>query len=314
MSARGTGDWPRFPVGGWATTAPTLQLWTQIVGKIRLELSPPVNHFWHVPLYVSAHGLTTSPIPYESDVFEIEFDFVDHQLLVITSWGQARSLPLVPRSVADFYAEVMAALAGLGIAVHIWPMPVEVAEPIRFENDRTHGAYEPDAAHAFWRALIQADRVFKRFRGGFLGKCSPVHFFWGGFDLAVTRFSGRRGPMYTGAALNVCRHVMHESYSHEVSSVGFWPGSDTAPAMFYSYAVPEPAGYRDAAVRPGAASYSSEMGEFVLPYAAVQASSQPDETLLEFLDSTYAAAAERGGWDRELLEERPPCLCDLERK
>jgi Family of unknown function (DUF5996) len=302
--------WPRFPVAGWEQTGPTLHLWTQVVGKIRLALSPPINHYWHVPLYVDARGLTTSPIPYGAELFEIGFDLVDHRLWISTSWGPTRWLPLGPRSVADFYAEVLGALRGLGVDVRIWARPVEVADPIPFAQDHVHAAYEPAAAHAFWRALVQADRVFKQFRGRFLGKCSPVHFFWGAFDLAVTRFSGRRAPMWNGPVLNVHPHVMHESYSHEVSSAGFWPGDRDTPPVFYSYAVPEPAGYREAAVRPTVATYHAGLGEFLLPYEVVRTADRPDEALLGFLQSTYEAAADLGGWDRPLLEERPPCACD----
>jgi Family of unknown function (DUF5996) len=304
-----TAAWPRFPVEGWDQTGPTLHRFTQIVGKIRMTLTPPVNHFWHVPLYVTARGLTTSAIPYRSEVFEIAFDFVDQHLFFTTSWGPTRSFPLRSYSVAEFYAEVMATLDALGITVHIWTRAVEVPDPIPFEQDHTHATYDAAAAYALWRVLIRVDNVFKVFRGRFLGKCSPIHFFWGSFDLAVTRFSGRRGPMFTGPALNVNPHVMHESYSHEVSSAGFWPGNASAPPLFYSYAVPQPDGFSAAAVAPGGAAYSQEMGEFVLPYAAIQAADQPDQALLDFLQTTYSAAADLGGWDRVLLEEPPPCIC-----
>jgi len=303
--------WPRFPVAGWDQTAPTLHRWTQIIGKIRLALSPPVNHYWHVPLYVSARGLTTSSMPYGSELFEIGFDFVDHRLELTTSWGPTRSVPLGPRSVAEFYADVRAALQALEINVQIWTTPVEVADGNPFELDHEHVAYDPATAQAFWRVLVQADRVFKQFRSRFLGKCSPVHFFWGGFDLAVTRFSGRRAPMWNGSAPNVHPHVMHESYSHEVSSAGFWPGDQNTPPVFYSYAVPEPAGFREATVQPTRAAYHAGLGEFLLPYKVVQASSRPDDVLLAFLQSTYEAAADLGHWDRSLLEEQPPCACDL---
>jgi len=303
---RPTTAWPTFPIGGWAETGPTLHRWTQVVGKIRMALSAPMNHYWHTPLYVSARGLTTSAIPYGSELFEIEFDLLHHQLVLSTSWGPTRMFPLAAYSVAHFYAQVMAALDALRIDVRIWPKPVEIADPIPFDQDRTHASYDPEAAHALWQTLIQADRVLKTFRGRFLGKCSPVHFFWGGFDLAVTRFSGRRGPLYAGSSFNVGPHVMHESYSHEVSSAGFWPGNQDASPMFYSYAVPEPAGFRSTAV----ATYDDTLGEFVLPYADVQSAERPDERLLEFLESTYASAADLGGWDRVLLEQRPPCACD----
>jgi hypothetical protein len=306
------GSWPSLPADTWPATRATLHMWTQVVGKLRLALSPPQNHFWHSTLYVSARGLTTSPIPYGADAFQIDFDFIDHRLLIQTSWGPSRSVALEPKSVAEFYAEVMSALRALGIEVSIWTHPVEIADPIPFEEDRVHTTYNQAAAHAFWRALMQADRVFKQFRGQFLGKSSPVHFFWGGFDLAVTRFSGRRAPMWSGPLVNVHPHVMHESYSHEVSSAGFWPGNATVPPIFYSYAVPGPPGLAEAAVGPSGAAYSQEMGEFVLPYESVRAAAQPDESLHEFLQTTYSAAANLGNWDRPLLEESPTCLCDLE--
>jgi hypothetical protein len=302
--------WPSLPPKTWPETQATLHRWTQVVGKLRLELSPPQNHYWHTTLYVSTRGLTTSPIPYGSELFQVDFDFLDHRLLIDTSWGRSEQVALEPRSVADFYTEVMAALRRLGIQVRIWTHPVEMPNPIPFEQDTALAAYDPAAAYAFWRVLVQVDHIFKQFRGRFLGKSSPVHFFWGAFDLAVTRFSGRRAPMWKGQVLNVHPHVMHESYSHEVSSAGFWPGNASAPPLFYSYAVPEPAGFRDASVAPSAATYSSEMGEFVLPYEAVRTSNRPDEALMSFLEGTYTAAADRGGWDRPLLEERPACACN----
>jgi Family of unknown function (DUF5996) len=304
--------WPGLPDETWPATRATLHMWTQIVGKLRLALSPPQNHYWHSTLYVSARGLTTSPMPYGAELVQIDFDFLDHRLLIDTSWGARQQVALEPKSVADFYAEVMAALWTLGIEVAIWTRPVEIPDPIPFEEDRVHAAYDPAVAHAFWRVLIQVDRVFKQFRGRFLGKSSPVHFFWGGFDLAVTRFSGRRAPMWSGQVLNVHPHVMHESYSHEVSSAGFWPGAPSTPPMFYSYAVPQPPGFADATVQPSGAAYGQEMGEFILPYEVVRASDRPDETLTAFLQTTYNAAADLGGWDRPLLEESPPCLCDVE--
>jgi uncharacterized protein DUF5996 len=310
----GRDAWPSLPSDTWPDTRATLHMWTQIVGKLRLKLSPPQNHFWHSTLYVSTHGLTTSPIPYGAETFEVDFDFVNHQLVIETSWGARRALALEPKSVADFYAEVMAALRGLGIEVSIWSHPVEVPDPIPFEQDRVHAAYDPAAAHAFWRILVQADRVFKQFRGRFLGKSSPVHFFWGGFDLAVTRFSGRRAPMWTGPVLNVHPHVMHASYSHEVSSAGFWPGDANTPSIFYSYAVPGPPGFADAAVLPDGAAYSRDMGEFILPYDVVRTSLRPDEALDQFLSTTYVAAADFGTWDRPLLEQQPTCQCDLDRR
>jgi Family of unknown function (DUF5996) len=294
--------WPALP-DNWEPTRATLHMWTQIVGKIRLALAPPQNHFWHSTLYVNAHGLTTSAIPYGAELFQIDFDFVEHMLLILTSTGASQRVPLEPKSVAAFYAELMASLRGLGIDVSIYARPVEIPDPIPFAEDRVHADYDAAAVERFWHALIQADRVFTQFRGRFLGKSSPVHFFWGAFDLAVTRFSGRRAPMWSGQVVNVHPHVMHASYSHEVSSAGFWLGSGDSPALFYSYAVPEPPGFREAAVRGG---YDPRMGEFILPYADVH----DDETLHAFLETTYAAAADLGQWDRELLEHQPRCTCD----
>jgi hypothetical protein len=280
-----------------------LQLWTQIVGKIRLSLTPWLNHSWHVTLYVTARGMTTSPIPYGQRVFQITFDFIDHQLRIETSDGAQRHLPLRPQSVAGFYAAVIAALAELGITVTINAWPNEIPEHIRFNEDRTHAAYDPDYAHRFWKCLVHADRVFKLFRTGFLGKCSPVHFFWGSFDLAVTRFSGRRAPLHPSGVPNLADKVVREAYSHEVSSAGFWPGGGAIEyTAFYSYAYPEPAGFPTAAIRPNAAFYSQELREFILPYDAVRAANAPDEALLAFLQSTYEAAANAGGWDRAALE------------
>jgi hypothetical protein len=283
-----------------------------MVGKLRLAFSPPQNHFWHSALYVTTHGLTTSPMPYRGESFQVDFDFLDQQLQILTSWGPRRAVALEPKSVAVFYSELMAALSALEIEVSIWTHPVEIPDPIPFEKDDVHSAYDSAAAHAFWRALLSTDRVFKEFRGRFLGKSSPAHFFWGGFDHAVTRFSGRRAPMWSGAVLNVDAHVMHASYSHEVSSAGFWPGASNFAPLFYSYAVPQPAGFADAVVRPSGAEYNRDLGEFVLPYEAVRTSDGPDDTLREFLESTYAAAADLGNWDRELLEDPPRCLCDVE--
>ncbi|MBV9580587.1 MAG: hypothetical protein JO057_18550 [Chloroflexi bacterium] len=306
-----TTAWPTLPES-WPATRATLHMWTQIVGKVRLALSPWQNHYWHSTLYVTPRGLTTSAIPYGDGIFQLEFDFLEHRLRLESSWGHRASLALEPRSVADFYAEVLAALRAAGISVSIWTHPVEVPDPIPFEEDQVHAAYDPPAARAFWDVLIQADLVFSRFRGKFLGKSSPVHFFWGSFDLAVTRFSGRRAPMWSGPALNVNPHVMHASYSHELSSAGFWPGDGTNASIFYSYAVPAPHGYADAVAAPTGAAYSSEMGEFILPYAVVQSATDPAAAVYEFLQSTYVAAAGLGGWDRALLEEMPLCQCDLE--
>lgn len=303
--------WPSLPLDEWRATCETLQLWTQVVGKIRLAQAPMENHWWQVPLYVSTRGLTTSVMPYGSEAFQIDFDFLDHRLLITTSRGEGRALPLAPRSVADFYRELMEALRSLRLDIKIWTTPVEVPEPIPFEDDRIHAAYDAEAAHRFWRILRQSDRVMKEFRGRFLGKGSPVHFFWGSFDLAVTRFSGRAAPPFTGVAPNVGAHVMHEAYSHELSSAGWWPGDARLPyPAFYAYAVPTPAGYADAAVRPDGAFFHRDLGEFILPYEEFRTAARPDELLMEFLQSTYEAAATLGGWDRRALEERTPCACD----
>ena len=274
-------------------------MWTQIVGKVRLALSPHVNHWWQVPLYVNARGLTTSTIPYPRGIFEIQFDFIDHRLDVSTSGGETKSLRLAPRTVADFYAEFMSLLRSLGIDVRIWNMPVEIPNPTRFDQDHIHGAYDPAYANAFWRVLVNVDAIFKEFRCRFLGKASPVHFFWGSFDLAVTRFSGRRAPERPGADA-----MTREAYSHEVSSVGFWPGGgDIKGAAFYSYAVPQPAGFAERPVRPRAAFYHKQMGEFLLMYDDARAAQSPREALLDFCQSTYDAAADLGHWDRAALEK-----------
>jgi len=295
--------WPDLPLAAWADTYATLHLWTQIVGKVRLAQSASVNHSWHVTLYVTARGLTTSPIPYGSRLFQIDFDFVEHRLVIETDDGHRRALRLEPKSVAAFYAELMAALGALGLDVRIARKPNEVPDPIRFDRDETHRAYDAEYAHRFWRALAQADRVMKRFRARYVGKCSPVHFFWGAPDLAVTRFSGRRAPPHPGGVPNLPDSVTREAYSHEVASCGFWPGGGAAPyPAFYAYAYPEPAGFADAHVRPEGAFYSAELREFLLPYDRVRLSDTPDETLLTFLQSTYEAAADLGRWDRAALE------------
>lgn len=290
--------WPALPLDEWKETYATLHMWTQIVGKVRMALSPQINHYWGVPLYVTSRGLTTSPIPYRDEEFEIEFDFIDHQLVIQTTDGRGKTIGLSPRSVAEFYGEVMAALRSLGIEVKIWTMPVEIPNPIRFEQDQIHASYDREYANRCWRILASADAVFKEFRGRFLGKNSPVHFFWGSFDMAVTRFSGRRAPERAGAD-----PVTREAYSHEVISAGFWPGSGeiTAPA-FYCYAAPEPPGFSKAPVRPQAAFYSSQLSEFLLMYDDVRKTPSPRETLLEFLQSTYEAGATLGNWDRVSLE------------
>jgi hypothetical protein len=297
--------WPDLPLEAWADTYATLHLWTQIVGKIRLAQSPWVNHSWHATLYVTARGLTTSPIPCSTRTFQIDFDFIDHRLVIESSDGGRRTLPLEPQSVAAFYARLMEAMGALDLGVHISRKPNEVPEPIRFDRDETHRAYDAEYAGRFWRALVQTDRVLKRFRARFIGKCSPVHFFWGAPDLAVTRFSGRAAPQHPGGVPNLPDWVAREAYSHEVSSCGFWPGGGPVPhAAFYAYAYPEPAGFAEAKVGPEGAFYSTDLREFLLPYDRVRLSSAPDESLLAFLQSTYEAAAELGGWDRGALEQR----------
>jgi hypothetical protein len=294
--------WPDLTYSAWRDTAATLQLWTQIVGKIRLSLTPWVNHSWQVPLYVTARGLGTSPIPIGAEIFEIEFDFISQRLAVRTSSGEDRSISLEPQTVADFYHAVFDLLKNMGIRVAIKETPNEILNPIRFSHDRTHSAYDAAAAHRFWRALMRADRIFKLFRSGFLGKASPVHFFWGSFDLAVTRFSGRRAPLHPGGAPGLPDAVAREAYSHEVSSAGFWPGNDAFPrAAFYSYAYPEQAGFRDSPM-PSGAYFESSLGEFILLYDTVATAPYPDALLLDFLAATYAAAAETAVWDRTALE------------
>jgi hypothetical protein len=297
--------WPALPYSEWADTCQTLQRWVQIVGKTRLALEPRLNHWWAVALYVSARGLTTSAMPCSrSRVLEIEFDFLAGELVLRVSDGGRRALPLVARSVAEFYDDYQGALAALDVDVHIWPVPVELPDDaLPFVEDRIHAAYDPEAARRFWRVLVQADRVLKVFRARFLGKSSPVHFFWGGFDLAATRFSGRPAPPHPGGIPHVADWVMREAYSHEVSSAGFWPGSPQAPQEgFYAYAYPEPQGFRDAAVRPAGAFYHQQLGEFLLPYEAMRAAPDPAAALLDFLQSTYEAAADHGKWDRAALE------------
>ncbi|MGA8142514.1 MAG: DUF5996 family protein [Candidatus Acidiferrales bacterium] len=291
--------WPALPYAEWKDTCQTLHMWTQIVGKVRLALSAPMNHWWEVPLYVSARGLTTSPIPYGAGIFEVEFDFIEHVLRIETSAGETEVLDLAPRTVADFYREFMASLKSLGIQVKIWPMPVEIPNPIRFDEDTVHASYDPKYAERFWRILVTLDPIFKEFRGRFIGKDSPVHFFWGSFDLAVTRFSGRRAPERPGADT-----ITKEAYSHEVSSVGWWPGGgEMASPAFYAYAAPEPAGYKDSVVRPAKAAYSEQLKEFVLSYEDVRASADPRADLLDFCQSTYEGAAKLANWDRAALEK-----------
>lgn len=298
-------DWPELRLAEWIATRDTLQLWLQIVGKVRLRLAPPVNHSWQCTFYLTARGLTTSPIPYGTRSFHIDLDFVDHRLIIATTDGMSSGFSLEPQSVAKFYVRLMDELTRLGLPVHISAKPNEVAEAIPFAIDETHRAYDRDAVHRFWRALSQADRVLKQFRGRFIGKCSPVHVFWGAMDLAVTRFSGRTAPPHPGGIPNLPDAVTREAYSHEVSSCGFWPG--TAPVdypAFYAYAYPPPPGFAEARVRPDGAFYSAEFGEFILPYDRVRESAAPDELLLEFLQSAYDAAADLGAWDRAALERR----------
>jgi len=303
MPNSGSPSWPELPYAAWLDTCATLHLWTQIVGKIRLALTPWLNHSWHVTLYVTVRGLTTSTIPYGSRSFEIEFDFNQHVLVVHASDGAERRIALRPQPVADFYAGVMAALADLGIAVVIAEYPCEIAGATAFSQDRTHAAYDAEYVHRFWRVLLQADRLLKHFRTGFLGKCSPTHFFWGSFDLAVTRFSGRRAPRFEGKTPGVGIEVMREAYSHEVSSAGFWPGGNGIdyPA-FYSYAYPQPDGFSASAVQPEGAFFHEGLGIFLLPYDVVRNAADPDSVLLKFLQSTYAAAAQAANWDRAALE------------
>jgi len=292
-------SWPALPLAEWKDTYATLHMWTQIVGKVRLALSPQINHWWGSALYVTARGLTTSPIPYKEGVFEVSLDFIAHTLEIATSLGESRAFRLVPRTVAEFYSEFMGALHSLGIDVKVWPMPVEVPRPVRFNLDESHAAYDGEYAHRFWQILVSVDTVFWEFRSRFIGKVSPVHFFWGSFDLAVTRFSGRRAPERPDADT-----ITKEAYSHEVISVGFWPGDGeiVKDAAFYAYAAPEPAGFKEHRVRPAKAFYSTEKSEFFLMYDDVRSSDTPQQLLLEFCQSTYEAGAILGNWDRSNLE------------
>jgi hypothetical protein len=301
VASSGVSVWPELPWPAWRDTCSTLQLWTQVVGKVRLKLAPKLNHTWHVTLYVTCRGLTTSPMPYGERMVQIDFDFLDHLLVLQSSDGMREVIPLKAMSVAAFYGEVMQRLESLGVAVHLYTTPLEVADPIPFEKDETHHSYDAEYAQRFWHALVQADRVFGEFRARFIGKVSPIHFFWGAMDLAVTRFSGRVAPVHPPTP-GLPDRVVRDAYSHEVSSAGFWPGAEGIEAMFYSYAYPQPGGYDAAAVRPGAASFNKAMGEFVLPYEAVRTAANPDAMLLDFLQSTYEAAANLGKWDRQALE------------
>ncbi|MEY2523399.1 MAG: hypothetical protein QOJ66_1964 [Ilumatobacteraceae bacterium] len=293
--------WPDLTLSRWEATRDTVHLWTQIVGKIRLALMPMINHWWQVSLYVSARGLTTSLMPAGDFGLEVEFDFVDHVLDLRTTHGEHRRIKLEPRSVANFYAATTTALDELGVHVHLFPRPSEVVEAIPFDEDELHRSYDADAAHRFWLALVQSHRVMVRFRAGFIGKVSPVHFFWGGADLATTRFSGRPAPKHRGGVPNCPDWVQELAYSHEVSSCGYWPGG-SEEGSFYAYAYPQPDGFADWKVEPSAAYYDNTLGEFLLPYAAVRTAPDPDATLMSFFQSTYEAAAELAGWDRGSLE------------
>jgi hypothetical protein len=301
-----TETWPELPFSAWRDTCETLHMWTQIVGKTRLALAPMQNHWWQVVLYLTARGLTTSPVPSGGRTFEVDFDFIDHGLIVRTSDGATRTMPLEPRAVADFYVEYRELLRTLDLGVRIYPVPVEVERAIPFAKDREHKSYDAEYANRFWRVLAESDRVLKRYRGQFLGKSSPVHFFWGGLDLAVTRFSGRTAPRYPGTVPNCPASVMIEGYSHECASMGFWPGSDALPEpAYYAYAYPEPAGYGSRPVEPAGAYYHSGLREFILPYSAVRTAASPDDAILAFAQSTYEAAADLAKWDRKALERQP---------
>lgn len=295
--------WPPLPLDGWRATMDTLHMWTQIVGKTRLALSPMQNHWWQVTLYVSPRGLTTSAIPWGNQTFEIEFDFLAHQLAIALSDGQERTIPLSSRSVAEFYQDYIEALSSLGVHPSIRAVPVEVETAIPFADDRTHATYDADAVQRHWRILLSADKVLQRFKSRFMGKASPVHFFWGSFDLAMTRYSGRVAPRHGGGAPNCPDYVMVEAYSRECNSFGFWPGGPGMPEpAFYSYAYPEPPGFAEARVTPDDASYVHELGEFILPYEAVRTATDPDSLLLDFFQSVYNAAADLSSWDRKLLD------------
>jgi hypothetical protein len=294
--------WPALPFDEWKDTCATLHLWTQIVGKIRLACAPLVNHYWQVPLYVTSRGLTTSAMPHGKRSFQIDFDFIDHRLVIQANDGTVDIIALEPRSVAEFYREVMGRLRSLKLDCRIWTMPVEIPDPIPFENDHIHRSYDRQSVQRFWHALILADQLFTAFRARFIGKVSPVHFFWGSFDLAVTRFSGRRAPPHPGAP-NLALQIAQESYSHEVSSCGFWPGNGGyGRAAFYSYAYPAPEGFARAKVRPSSAFFDEGLGEFILPYDSARSASSPDESILDFLQTSYEAAADLANWDRRALE------------
>lgn len=302
-NATGITAWPALPYSEWKETRDTLHMWCQIVGKIRLEQSPWINHSWHATFYLTARGITTSTIPFGARTCELEFDFIDHLLRISTSDAATRTMALAPRPVADFYRELLAQMADLGLAVHIHAAPNEIPVAIPFEQDTVHASYDGEQANRFWRVLLQAERVFRQFRADFIGKCSPVHLFWGALDFAVTRFSGAEAPMHPGGIPNCPDWVTREAYSHEVSSCGFWPGNDAMPyPVFYAYAYPEPPGFKTAPVRPDKAFYDDTFGEFILPYEEVRQAPSPDAMLLEFLQSTYDAAANLGTWNRAALE------------
>lgn len=306
MTAR-TQAWPSLPYDAWKDTCATLHRWTQIVGKIRLQSLPWTNHSWHVPLYITARGLTTSFMPHGERAFQIDFDFIGHRLLIQTSDGATDTVDLRPRTVADFYRELFSRLAALGLDVKIHTVPNEIVDAIPFDQDAAHASYDAEYANRFWRALVQANRVLHVFRARFIGKCSPVHFFWGAFDLAVTRFSGRPAPEHPAGVPHCPDWVMREAYSHEVSSCGFWPGGELLPEpVFYAYAYPEPAGFAGARVSPGKAFYHDTLHEFILPYEEVRLAASPDAMLLEFLQSSYEAAADLGHWERTALERKLP--------
>ena len=303
---RGQVAWPSLPLDEWKDTQTTLQRWVQMIGKTRLALAPPVNHCWNVTLYLTARGLTTSPMPYGSRTVEVDLDFIDHNLLVRTSEGATGAMALAPRTVADFHREYTALLQSLDLQVKIWPVPSEMEDELPFTEDRQHRSYDPDAAQRCWRILSHADQVLQKFRGRFLGKCSPVHFFWGAFDIACTRFSGRRAPPHPGGVPHLPDRIVREAYSHECISAGWWPGGGPLPEpVFYAYSYPEPAGFATARIEPAAAYYHTDLREFVLPYEAVRTAERPEETLLRFLQSTYDAGADLGGWDRQALERAP---------
>jgi hypothetical protein len=295
--------WPELPYAIWQDSLDTVHRWTQIVGKIKLRLCPMVNHWWQVVLYVTSRGLTTSPIPCGGRVFQIDFDFIDHQMAITTDNGESRTLALKPMSVADFYSRTIGLLRTLGIEVNVWTVPVEVTDRTPFDHDQKHASYDREYVHRFWKALVQVDRVLKQFRSDFIGKASPVHFFWGAFDIAATRFSGRKAPEHPGAP-NVAHFVSVEAYSHEVSSCGFWPGNGYGKAAFYAYAYPEPVGFSACPIEPKEAYYDTNLREFILPYEAVRTSDTPEQAVSVFLQSTYEAAADLGHWDRDSLERK----------